>query len=65
MQEMLVDICRLSVEFSPQSTRVSIIGGYVPSNNPHMLSNEQNGYIRAFCELLECTFNSCNLCLLS
>jgi hypothetical protein len=25
MQEMLVDICRLSVEFSPQSTRVSII----------------------------------------
>jgi hypothetical protein len=65
MQEMLVDTCQLSVEFSPQSTRVSITGGYVPLNNPHMLINEQNGYIRAFCELLKCTFNSCNLCLLS
>ena len=34
MQEMLVDTCRLSVEFSPQSMRVSIIGGYVRLNNP-------------------------------
>ena len=64
MQEMLVDTCRLSVEFSPQSMSVSIIGGYVRLNNPHMLINEQNGYIWAFCELLKCTFNSCNLCLL-
>ena len=64
MQEMLVDTCQLSVEFSPQSICVSIFGEYVPLNNPHMLINEQNGYIWAFCEVLESTFNSCNLCLL-
>ena len=65
MQETLVDTYRLSVEFSPQSTRIAMNNKDIALNNPYMLIDEQNGYIRAFCELLESTFNRCNLCLLN